>query len=265
MDTGVQLGRRFRALKLWMVMRHFGAEGLRSRTRRAHSARAGRSQRWVAEHPDFDRRGARAVQRRVLPRQRIATNSTNACSIASTRAARCSSRTRASTDGTSSGWPSATSARPKSHVARAGPSSSSTHTSLRRPAESVPAGKPLALLADDAATERDRPRIVERQEKICASCVLRVSDIAWFLRGAAEGGVGRLALHTVRRHELGRRGELRQRRRFRGRIREASGLRRVARLHGRRASFGFEVDFGWSPNFFENTTGEATSSSATAT
>ena len=31
MDTGIQLGRRFRALKLWMVLRHFGADGLRDR------------------------------------------------------------------------------------------------------------------------------------------------------------------------------------------------------------------------------------------
>jgi aromatic-L-amino-acid decarboxylase len=31
MDTGVQLGRRFRALKLWMVLRHFGAHGIRAR------------------------------------------------------------------------------------------------------------------------------------------------------------------------------------------------------------------------------------------
>jgi aromatic-L-amino-acid decarboxylase len=31
MDTGIQLGRRFRALKLWIVLRHFGAEGLRAR------------------------------------------------------------------------------------------------------------------------------------------------------------------------------------------------------------------------------------------
>ena len=30
MDTGIQLGRRFRALKLWMVLRHFGAEGVRN-------------------------------------------------------------------------------------------------------------------------------------------------------------------------------------------------------------------------------------------
>lgn len=29
MDTGIQLGRRFRALKLWMILRHFGADGLR--------------------------------------------------------------------------------------------------------------------------------------------------------------------------------------------------------------------------------------------
>jgi aromatic-L-amino-acid decarboxylase len=30
MDTGIQLGRRFRALKLWMVLRHFGADGIRA-------------------------------------------------------------------------------------------------------------------------------------------------------------------------------------------------------------------------------------------
>jgi aromatic-L-amino-acid decarboxylase len=33
MDLGVQLGRRFRALKLWMVIRAFGVEGLRQRIR----------------------------------------------------------------------------------------------------------------------------------------------------------------------------------------------------------------------------------------
>jgi len=31
MDTGIQLGRRFRALKLWMVLRYFGADGIRAR------------------------------------------------------------------------------------------------------------------------------------------------------------------------------------------------------------------------------------------
>src|SRR5918995_7280249 len=29
MDTGIQLGRRFRALKLWMILRYFGADGIR--------------------------------------------------------------------------------------------------------------------------------------------------------------------------------------------------------------------------------------------
>ncbi|MGA8532521.1 MAG: pyridoxal-dependent decarboxylase [Candidatus Tumulicola sp.] len=33
MDYGLQLGRRFRALKLWFVLRHFGAEGIRSKLR----------------------------------------------------------------------------------------------------------------------------------------------------------------------------------------------------------------------------------------
>jgi len=31
MDTGVQLGRRFRSLKLWFVLRYFGADGVRAR------------------------------------------------------------------------------------------------------------------------------------------------------------------------------------------------------------------------------------------
>jgi len=43
MDLGVQLGRRFRALKLWMVIRAFGVEGLRERIRE-HCAIA----RWLA-------------------------------------------------------------------------------------------------------------------------------------------------------------------------------------------------------------------------
>jgi aromatic-L-amino-acid decarboxylase len=52
MDTGVQLGRRFRALKLWMVLRHFGADGLRARL--AEHIRLGRLlHQWVDAHPDF--------------------------------------------------------------------------------------------------------------------------------------------------------------------------------------------------------------------
>ena len=40
MDYGVQLGRRFRALKLWMIIRAFGVDGLASAVARALRARA---------------------------------------------------------------------------------------------------------------------------------------------------------------------------------------------------------------------------------
>jgi aromatic-L-amino-acid decarboxylase len=48
MDYGVQLGRRFRALKLWMVIRAFGVNGLAERLR-AHCALATRFANWVSE------------------------------------------------------------------------------------------------------------------------------------------------------------------------------------------------------------------------
>ena len=41
MDTGVQLGRRFRSLKLWFVLRYFGAEGHAIADRRTSAAGAG--------------------------------------------------------------------------------------------------------------------------------------------------------------------------------------------------------------------------------
>jgi len=54
MDTGVQLGRRFRALKLWMILRHFGAEGLRERIAE-HIRLAQVFAGWVDADPDFER------------------------------------------------------------------------------------------------------------------------------------------------------------------------------------------------------------------
>lgn len=53
-DTGVQLGRRFRSLKLWMILRYFGAEGLRARLRE-HLRLARLLAGWVDAHPDFER------------------------------------------------------------------------------------------------------------------------------------------------------------------------------------------------------------------
>jgi aromatic-L-amino-acid decarboxylase len=53
MDYGIQLGRRFRALKLWFVLRHLGAEQIRARLR-GHIALAQRFAQWVDETPDWE-------------------------------------------------------------------------------------------------------------------------------------------------------------------------------------------------------------------
>ncbi|MEE2637083.1 MAG: pyridoxal-dependent decarboxylase [Acidobacteriota bacterium] len=54
MDTGVQLGRRFRALKLWMVLRHFGADGIRHRIAE-HIRLAQLFATWVDRSDHFER------------------------------------------------------------------------------------------------------------------------------------------------------------------------------------------------------------------
>ncbi|MGH9313859.1 MAG: pyridoxal phosphate-dependent decarboxylase family protein [Vicinamibacterales bacterium] len=54
MDTGIQLGRRFRALKLWMVLRHFGSEGLRTRLAE-HMRLARLFAAWIDADPSFER------------------------------------------------------------------------------------------------------------------------------------------------------------------------------------------------------------------
>lgn len=52
-DWQVPLGRRFRALKLWMVLRWYGAEGLRAHVRR-HVALAQEFAGWVRADPRFE-------------------------------------------------------------------------------------------------------------------------------------------------------------------------------------------------------------------
>jgi aromatic-L-amino-acid decarboxylase len=54
MDTGIQLGRRFRALKLWMILRSFGARAIRAHLA-AHIRLAQAFASWVDAHPDFER------------------------------------------------------------------------------------------------------------------------------------------------------------------------------------------------------------------
>ena len=52
-DYGVQLGRRFRALKLWMIIRYFGREGLAERIRE-HCRLAKLFASWVDESQDWE-------------------------------------------------------------------------------------------------------------------------------------------------------------------------------------------------------------------
>jgi aromatic-L-amino-acid decarboxylase len=94
-DWQIQLGRRFRALKLWFVIRHYGVEGLQHHVRE-HVRLAQQFAAWV-----------RADWRSNWPRPRrstwsasatrVATRSTSRSWIASTAAATSSSRTRSST------------------------------------------------------------------------------------------------------------------------------------------------------------------------
>lgn len=52
-DYGIQLGRRFRALKLWMIIRYFGHEGLAARIRE-HCRLAKLFASWVEESNDWE-------------------------------------------------------------------------------------------------------------------------------------------------------------------------------------------------------------------
>jgi aromatic-L-amino-acid/L-tryptophan decarboxylase len=54
MDYGPQLGRRFRAIKFWFVMRYFGVEGITARIRQ-HNALAKEFADWLDASEDFER------------------------------------------------------------------------------------------------------------------------------------------------------------------------------------------------------------------
>jgi aromatic-L-amino-acid decarboxylase len=54
MDYGIALGRRFRALKLWFVIRHFGVDGLRALVGE-HIRIARQLEEWIDADPDFER------------------------------------------------------------------------------------------------------------------------------------------------------------------------------------------------------------------
>jgi aromatic-L-amino-acid decarboxylase len=53
MDYGLQLGRRFRALKLWFVLRYYGAEAIRKKLR-SHIALAQDLSSWIDREPGWE-------------------------------------------------------------------------------------------------------------------------------------------------------------------------------------------------------------------
>ena len=53
MDYGIQLGRRFRALKFWFVLRYYGADGLRKMLQE-HIRLGKLFASWIEEHPMFE-------------------------------------------------------------------------------------------------------------------------------------------------------------------------------------------------------------------
>ena len=79
-DWHIPLGRRFRALKLWFVIRHYGVEGLQHHIRE-HVNLAKQFKRWVTESADFElaapaplnlvcfrHRGGDEINRQILER-----------------------------------------------------------------------------------------------------------------------------------------------------------------------------------------------------
>jgi len=53
-EYGIQLGRRFRALKMWTTIRYFGVDGMAARIR-AHCGYAGKLASWIDADPDWER------------------------------------------------------------------------------------------------------------------------------------------------------------------------------------------------------------------
>ena len=109
-EYGPALGRRFRSLKLWAVLRCFGAEGLRA-IQREHMRLAELFAGVGRGRPGLGARRAAAVLARRLPAERHGRGERGDPRAREPRAVRCFSRTRSSTAATSCGSQSATRAR----------------------------------------------------------------------------------------------------------------------------------------------------------
>ena len=109
-DWQIPLGRRFRALKLWFVMRHYGAEGLRAHIRK-HVRMAEDSATWVAADGRFEVISCRPLAG-VHPARAEGRRDAGSRGHAQPRTARASERARP-------GFPHAYGARRRGRGARA--------------------------------------------------------------------------------------------------------------------------------------------------
>jgi aromatic-L-amino-acid decarboxylase len=79
-DWGVQLGRRFRALKLWFVLRYYGESGLQAKLRE-HISLAGWLEERIKQEPDFELLAPRSLDLlcfRYKPKQLLKDEDINA-------------------------------------------------------------------------------------------------------------------------------------------------------------------------------------------
>ena len=77
-DWQIPLGRRFRALKLWFVLRHYGVEGLQHHIRQ-HVALAQQFARWVRADERFELAAPAPSEPGLLPPRRRETRRTSSC------------------------------------------------------------------------------------------------------------------------------------------------------------------------------------------
>jgi aromatic-L-amino-acid decarboxylase len=79
MDYGVQLGRRFRSLKLWFILRYFGRKGIEERLRE-HMRLAKEFGAWIERHKYFELLAPvplSTVCFRAVPREGMSTEEIN--------------------------------------------------------------------------------------------------------------------------------------------------------------------------------------------
>ena len=157
-EVSIPLGRRFRALKLWAVLRCLRARGAAGADSRARPA--GRAVRGLgARRARLGGRAPRHVLARLLPPARDRTRERGAARASQRVRARSSSPTRGSATATCCGSRSATSARPRTTSARLGRAPARGGGAVKTSALGHVSTRPRAALRHSSATASSGPRV----------------------------------------------------------------------------------------------------------